>query len=124
LTDSAKRFGGTTRFAGHSYEGISWCFGRYLRSGWTGTLLISLPMLLLNACNANPMTLSWQDTSENEDGFRIYRVANNEKQFIAQVGPNVTQYIDKDAPYGACYIVTAFNAAGESAATNSACKGP
>jgi fibronectin type 3 domain-containing protein len=103
---------------------ISWCFGRYLRSGWTGTLLISLPMLLLNACNANPMTLSWQDTSENEDGFRIYRVANNEKQFIAQVGPNVTQYIDKDAPYGACYIVTAFNAAGESAATNSACKGP
>jgi hypothetical protein len=97
---------------------------RCLRSGWTGTLLLSLPMLLLNACNAKPLTLSWQDTSENEEGFRIYRVANSEKILIGQVGPNVTQYIDQDAPYGACYIVTAFNAAGESAATNSDCKTP
>jgi hypothetical protein len=94
------------------------------RSGWTGKLLISLPMLLLNACNAKPLMLSWQDTSENENGFRIYRVANSEKKLIGQVGPNVTQYIDKDAPYGACYIVTAFNAAGESPATNSDCKTP
>jgi hypothetical protein len=76
------------------------------------------------ACMAKPMTLSWQDTSENEEGFRIYRVINNEKQFVAQVGPNVTQYADADAPLGACYVVTAFNAAGESPATNSACKQP
>jgi len=79
-------------------------------------------MSALLACNASPMTLSWQDTSENEEGFRIYRIANHEKKLIAEVGPNVTQYIDKNAPAGACYIVTAFNAAGESAATDSACK--
>jgi len=78
-------------------------------------------MLLAVACNTKPMTLSWEDTSENEDGFRIYRIANNEKRIIAEVGPNVTQYIDRSAPAGACYVVTAFNSAGESVATNSAC---
>ena len=97
---------------------------RYLRSGRTAILLLPFALLLVHACYAKPMTLSWQDTSENEDGFRIYRIAKNEKVFIAQVGPNVTQYIDKDAPSGACYIVTAFNAAGESPSTNSACKTP
>jgi hypothetical protein len=74
------------------------------------------------ACNARPMTLSWQDTSETEDGFRIYRIANNEKKIIAEVGPNVTHYTDTQAPPGSCYIVTAFNATGESTATNSACR--
>ena len=93
------------------------CAGRAVR------LLILLPLLLL-ACNAKQMNLSWQDTSENEDGFRIYRIAGNEKEFIAQVGPNVTQYVDKDAPQGACYIVTAFNAAGETASDNSVCTAP
>ena len=81
-------------------------------------------LLFTLACNTRAFTLSWHDTSENEDGFRIYRVANNQKVFIAQVGPNVTQYVDKNAPPGACYIVTAFNAAGESAATKSACGTP
>ena len=79
-------------------------------------------MLLGIACNTKPMNLSWQDTSENEDGFRIYRIANNEKRIIAEVGPNVTQYVDQNAPAGACYVVTAFNAAGESVATNTACR--
>ena len=95
----------------------------YLRSDQTRRWLLAV-MLSVNACSARPMTLSWQDSSENEDGFRIYRIANNEKRLIAQVGPDVTQYTDKDAPQGACYIVTAFNAAGESASTNSACKTP
>jgi hypothetical protein len=95
-----------------------------LYSGRAVTLLLSAVGLFTLACNAKAMTLSWQDTSENEDGFKIYRIANNEKKFIAQVGPNITQYIDKDAPPGACYIVTAFNAAGESPSTSSACKTP
>lgn len=68
------------------------------------------------------MTLSWDDTSENEDGFRIYRIANNQKTLIAEVGANVTQYVDKSAPADACYVITAFNAAGESSTSNSACR--
>ena len=95
-----------------------------LLSSCYGILLRSAAILLLTACGAHHATLSWQDTSENEDGFRIYRIANSEKQFIAQVGPNVTQYIDNDAPPGACYVVAAFNAAGESPSTNSACQTP
>lgn len=90
-----------------------------------GAAILSMPLVAFTlACNTRALTLSWQDTSENEDGFRIYRVANNEKEFIAEVGPNVTRYVDKNAPRGACYVVTAFNAAGESTATKSACPAP
>jgi hypothetical protein len=96
--------------------------GKRYCPGSLGVFRLLMGTLALLACNARPMTLSWQDTSENEEGFRIYRIANNEKKLIAQVGPNVTQYVDKNAPADACYIVTAFNAAGESKATNSACK--
>lgn len=78
--------------------------------------------LLGSGCNTRSMTLSWQDTSENEDGFRIYRIASDQKKIIAEVGPNVTQYTDPNAPPNACYIVTAFNSAGESTTTNSACR--
>jgi hypothetical protein len=84
-------------------------------------LLGALCVLLMFGCNTNRLTLSWEDTSENEDGFRIYRVVNNQKTLIAEVGPNVTHYVDKSAPRDACYIVTAFNAAGESNTSNSAC---
>lgn len=65
--------------------------------------------------------LSWKDNSGNEDGFRIYRITGNQKIKIAELGPNTTTYIDKDAPPKACYLVVAFNSAGESSATTKAC---
>jgi hypothetical protein len=34
--------------------------------------------------------LDWEDTSDNEKGFRIYRVTPKGKTKIAEVGPNVT----------------------------------
>lgn len=68
------------------------------------------------------MTITWQDTSANEQGFRIYRITNQQKVAIAEVGPNVTEYTDANAPSGACYVVTAFNASGESPPTNSTCR--
>jgi hypothetical protein len=95
---------------------------RSRRSNGALTAVVASAVFLTGACNAKPMTLLWQDTSDNEEGFRIYRVNGNDKQLIAQVGPNITRYVDKDAPPGACYIVTAFNAAGESPATNSVCQ--
>jgi hypothetical protein len=78
--------------------------------------------LSFHGCNAGTMTLSWQDTSNNEDGFRIYRSSGDQKRIIGEVGPNVTRYIDNQAPPNACYVVTAFNAAGESTPTGSACR--
>jgi hypothetical protein len=55
--------------------------------------------------------LDWSDTSANEDGFRILR--NN--LAIAVVGSNATTYTDANpGPILNCYLVTAFNSAGES----------
>jgi hypothetical protein len=87
-----------------------------------GRQLAAVMFFLLVCCSTKRMTIAWQDTSENEQGFRVYRITSQQKTVIAEVGPNVTQYTDSDAPPDACYIVTAFNAAGESAATNSACR--
>ena len=65
--------------------------------------------------------LSWKDNSRNETGFRIYRITGNQKIKIAELGPNTTTYIDKDAPPKACYLVVSFNSAGESSPTSKAC---
>jgi len=65
--------------------------------------------------------LSWRDNSGNETGFRIYRITGNQKIKIAELGPNANAYIDKDAPPKACYVVVAFNSAGESSPTSKAC---
>ena len=65
--------------------------------------------------------LDWEDTSDNEKGFRIYRVMPKGKTKIAEVGPNVTSYIDKTSLSKACYVVTAFNSAGESDPSNMSC---
>jgi hypothetical protein len=65
--------------------------------------------------------LNWEDTSNNEKGFRIYRVMPKGKTKIAEVGANITSYTDKSALSNACYVVTAFNSAGESDPSNVAC---
>ena len=85
-------------------------------------LQLSGAVFFLLACGTKSMTISWQDTSTNEQGFRIYRITNQQKIVLAEVGANIRQYTDPQAPRDACYIVTAFNAAGESSATNSACR--
>jgi len=65
--------------------------------------------------------LSWKDNSGNENGFRIYRITGNQKIKIAELGPDTTTYIDKDAPPKACYLIVAFNSAGESSPTSKVC---
>jgi hypothetical protein len=85
-------------------------------------LRVLFAVFWLAACSTGAMTISWQDTSTNEQGFRIYRIANQQKTVIAEVGPNVTQFTDTNAPPEACYIVTAFNTAGESPPTHSVCR--
>ncbi len=69
-------------------------------------------------------TLTWQDNSDNEDGFKIERKSGPTDTFgeIATVGANVTTYTDNVADgQQRCYRVRAFNAAGNSAYTNEAC---
>lgn len=85
-------------------------------------IVVSLLLVsLLAGCKANTALLSWEDNSHDEEGFRIYKVIGEDKTKIAEVGPNTTTYIDKDAADGSCYVVTAFNAAGESQPTGLVC---
>ncbi|HWP23593.1 MAG TPA: hypothetical protein VNM15_05350 [Candidatus Binatia bacterium] len=65
--------------------------------------------------------LFWKDNSRDEAGFRVYRIVGNQKTKIADLGPNTTTYTDQSAPPKACYVVVAFNAAGESPPTAKAC---
>ncbi len=67
------------------------------------------------------LQLRWNDTSVNEEGFRIVRNG----QTIATVGPNVNSYPDFNLPKstGNCYRVIAFNAAGE-ASSPQVCQTP
>jgi len=68
-------------------------------------------------------TLTWTDTSDAEEGFRIYRAPTITTTFelLAATGPNQTTYTDKLAQPGNCYRVSAFNSAGESQPSNNAC---
>ena len=66
--------------------------------------------------------LSWKDNSADESGFRVYRITGNQKIKLAEVGPNTTSYVDNNAPPKACYVVVAYNAAGESAPTSEICR--
>jgi hypothetical protein len=65
--------------------------------------------------------LSWKDNSDGEDGFRVYRIVGNQITKIAELKPNTTNFVDPAAPPKACYVVVAFNSAGESAPTAKAC---
>ncbi len=65
--------------------------------------------------------LSWTDNSVNEDGFRIYRITDGDHVKIAEIGANTTAYTDQNAVPRACYLVTAFNTAGDSSPSNLAC---
>lgn len=66
--------------------------------------------------------LNWQDNSDNETGFRIYKDAGTTP--LGSVGTNITAFQHKmTAPEGSnhCFAVTAFNDTGESARSNQAC---
>ena len=83
--------------------------------------------LTAKATSSKSIVLSWNDNSDNETGFKIYRKkgtcdsANSWAQ-IAKVGANVTTYTNTDiAPNTAySYRVRAYNAGGNSAYSNCA----
>jgi hypothetical protein len=91
------------------------------RVGHRAGLFLLVFCFCLFACGRRTAHLKWEDTSDNEDGFRIYRITAKETTKIAEVGPNVTFYIDKEALSGTCYVVSAFNSAGESSPSNTSC---
>jgi subtilisin family serine protease len=78
--------------------------------------------LVATAISSTQINLQWQDTGGEELGFRIRRRSGPSGiwMVLAEVGPNVTTYEDRnltpETSYS--YSVAAFNAAGESPASN------
>jgi len=94
---------------------------------WLFTLLFLLEGTFAEAQQAakipRSVKLHWEDTSDNEKGFRIYRITPKGKTRIAELGANVTSYTVKSPASKDCYVVTAFNSAGESRPSNVSCVG-
>jgi len=67
--------------------------------------------------------LTWQDNSDNEDGFKIYRKVGNIFMQLDSVGPNVTTWTDRGLWCGQlwCYYVRAYNQDGNSPKSYVAC---
>lgn len=80
-----------------------------------------LVALFTGTVHAAQLSLTWQDNSDNEDGFEIERAVGSESfELIATVGADLEAFTDEDVtpglPYD--YRVRAFNAFGYSGYTN------
>jgi hypothetical protein len=73
--------------------------------------------------NAN-FTLTWQDNSDNEQGFVIYVKEGTNYTEIARVNADVTTYQHNTSGVegsSVCFAISAYNAVGESVKSNDAC---
>ncbi|MCS6936583.1 MAG: PQQ-binding-like beta-propeller repeat protein [Candidatus Bipolaricaulota bacterium] len=90
-------------------------------------VIVPLAPAELTARGLSPtqIQLTWQDRSDNEEGFSIERrfAQDVEYEEIARVPANVTSFIDElslpETPY--CYRVRAFTRSGQSTYTNESC---
>jgi len=76
------------------------------------------------AVSTSRIDLRWQDNSNNEDGFEIFRkIQGQSYSSLKKVGANVTSYSDTGLSPGTtyCYQVRAYNSAGTSDFSNEAC---
>ena len=79
--------------------------------------------LVARAASSGQISISWTDTSGNEDGFKIDRCTGSScTSFvqIAQVGANVQTYLNTRVKSGTIYRyrVRSYNANGDSAYSN------
>src|SRR5207249_809775 len=75
------------------------------------------------AANGTQVNLTWTDNSTNETGFKVYKSTDGVNfALLATAGANATSYSWTGAAQGGTYSfrVTAYNAAGESAVSNTA----
>src|SRR5439155_13015578 len=79
--------------------------------------------LAATAVGATQVNLTWTDNANNEDGFKVYRSTDGVNWvWFASAGQNATAYNWTSATSATTYSfrVTAFNAVGESAPSNTA----
>jgi len=112
---------------GESYNYRVASFNQSGESSTSRSLTVNLPVEVSNApgglssrvLSPTKIRLTWDDNSDNEEGFRIYRNGNR----VSTVGPNSTKFVHKglqgETRY--CYEVVAYNRSGESGSTNRNC---
>ena len=85
--------------------------------------VLATVLFLAWATAAMAATVSWQDNSDNETTFKIYRATTAISQFVevGSVGANMITFVDPAGAPGNCWRVTAANSAGESQPSNVAC---
>ena len=78
--------------------------------------------LSASALSSSQILLTWQDNSDNEEGFKIERDDGSGFVEIASVPSNQTSYLDDNLSPNTTYIyqVKAYNSAGESGYSNQA----
>ena len=78
--------------------------------------------LQATAASSTAIDLTWVDTSNNEEGFRVYfgTDSSNVTNLVATLGPGSTSYQHTGRVVNTTYYykVTAYNTSGESAASN------
>ena len=100
--------------------------GQYTLSGTviaTGASAPAAPTsLAASAVSGTQINLTWADNAGNEDGFKIERLDGGVWTQVATVGANVTSWQDtgRAAATTYTYRVRAYNAAGDSAYSNTA----
>lgn len=104
-----------------------WLRVRELTKRFTLVLFLILAAVAWHAeVQAAQLQLTWNDNSDNEAGFKIERKVGTTGSYaqVAVVGPNLVSYVDLGRTLGVtyCYRARAYNAVGESAYSNEACR--
>jgi len=88
------------------------------QAGEAGSVPNAPSNLTISGWGMNTFTVTWQDNSDNEDGFKIRRVGSG--WLKNPTGPNATSFDIHYTPCGESYQyrVVAFNAAGNSEPSN------
>ena len=90
---------------------------------WGKIIGITLVALFTNSATAGQLTLTWNDNSDNEDGFRVERAIDGENfESIGSVEADVAIFLDATVVENQSYSyrVKAFNEYGDSGYTNTA----
>jgi hypothetical protein len=118
---------------GIDYDHADWAGARLLTSSTpaptpaptppppTATIPLAPSNLVATAMTSTKIALSWADNSSDESGFYVYRSTDGITwNLVSTLAANTTTWTSTGLAKGARYYykVTAFNAAGESAATN------
>ena len=103
-------------------------FGRLSRRALLGSLLLVVGLNQYNEVGAAQLQATWTDASTNITGFAIERSTGTTGTFapIATTAGTVTAYTDSSVTGGTtyCYRARAFNSAGYSAYSSTACATP